>query len=194
MAEARYDVGSEEELPPGSCKIVEVGGRSIGVFNVKGNLRALLNLCPHGGAPLCRGVVGGMSTAAKPGLDVTWEREGEIFAAPGTVGSTRSDRVRPSPILRIRVKTFAVSDRGSAASGGRSDGHDAARDHRAVMPLPTAEEIREYLHEPWRGKFFPWRRALPVRVAVRRVRAGCTVRRLGPPRFGPGTLRAPAAR
>ena len=109
VAEAQYDVCGTEELPPGSCKIVEVGGRSIGVFNVKGRFRALLNLCPHGGAPLCRGVVGGMSTAARPGLDVTWEREGEILRCPWHGWEYEIETGRTVTDPPIRVKTFAVS-------------------------------------------------------------------------------------
>ena len=36
-------------------KIVDVGGRSIGVFNVGGEFFAVLNRCPHQGGPLCTG-------------------------------------------------------------------------------------------------------------------------------------------
>ena len=32
-----------------------VGGREIGVFNLGGTFYALRNICPHRGAPLCRG-------------------------------------------------------------------------------------------------------------------------------------------
>jgi 3-phenylpropionate/trans-cinnamate dioxygenase ferredoxin subunit len=108
VADARHDVCSEQELPPGTCKIVEVGGRSVGVFNVKGTYRALLNLCPHGGAPLCRGVVTGMSVAAVPGLDVAWEREGEILRCPwhGWEYELETGRTITDPPLR--VKTFEV--------------------------------------------------------------------------------------
>jgi 3-phenylpropionate/trans-cinnamate dioxygenase ferredoxin subunit len=108
MAEARHDVCGAEELPPGACKIVEVGGRSIGVFNVNGEYRALLNLCPHGGAPLCRGTVTGMSSAAEPGIAVEWVREGEILRCPwhGWEYEIETGRTVTEPALR--VKTFPV--------------------------------------------------------------------------------------
>jgi nitrite reductase (NADH) small subunit len=104
-----YDVCSEAELPPGSCKIVQAGGRSIGVFNVHGRYRALLNLCPHGGAPLCRGIVSGMSVASAPGLDVQWERDGEILRCPwhGWEYEIETGCTITDPPLR--VKTFSVS-------------------------------------------------------------------------------------
>ena len=56
----RHVVAQAEQLPPGSSLIVELGGRSIGVFNHEGSLHALRNSCPHHGAPLCRGVITGM--------------------------------------------------------------------------------------------------------------------------------------
>lgn len=47
------------ELPPATRKIVEVDGKSIGVFNVKGQFYALLNYCPHKGGPVCSGPITG---------------------------------------------------------------------------------------------------------------------------------------
>lgn len=55
----RHTVGPLADLPPGSHRIVEVRGRSIGVFNIDGRLYALRNVCPHHGAPLCLGTVTG---------------------------------------------------------------------------------------------------------------------------------------
>ena len=48
-------VAAADEIPPGERKIVEIGGRSIGVFNVAGEYFALRNRCPHQGGPLCEG-------------------------------------------------------------------------------------------------------------------------------------------
>ncbi len=50
----KYVVASVDEIPPGGRKIVEVAGRSIGVFNVKGEYFALRNRCPHQGGPSTR--------------------------------------------------------------------------------------------------------------------------------------------
>jgi nitrite reductase/ring-hydroxylating ferredoxin subunit len=78
---ARYVVGRVTELPPGSRKIVDVGGRSIGVFNVRGTLYALRNRCPHQGAPLCLGKIKGTNLPAKP-YEYTYGREEEIIQCP----------------------------------------------------------------------------------------------------------------
>lgn len=53
---ARHVVARVGEIPPGARKIVEVGGRSIAVFNLDGEFYALRNRCPHQGAPLCTGM------------------------------------------------------------------------------------------------------------------------------------------
>lgn len=67
VAEARrLVVGPLAELPPGSARVVESGGREIAVFNDDGRLHALRNVCPHHGAPLCRGRVAGFMRTAAP--------------------------------------------------------------------------------------------------------------------------------
>jgi nitrite reductase/ring-hydroxylating ferredoxin subunit len=55
----RHVVARAEQLPPGASLLVEVGGRSIGIFNHEGRLHALRNSCPHHGAPLCLGAITG---------------------------------------------------------------------------------------------------------------------------------------
>jgi nitrite reductase (NADH) small subunit len=70
------------DLKPGERRIIDAGGgRSIGVFNVKGQYFALRNLCPHAGAELCRGVVTGMNEPSEVG-DFRWVRDGEILRCP----------------------------------------------------------------------------------------------------------------
>ncbi len=63
---AKHLVCKISELPPGARKIIEVEGRSIGVFNIKNSLYAVRNSCPHQGAPLCLGKVKGTMKSSKP--------------------------------------------------------------------------------------------------------------------------------
>jgi nitrite reductase/ring-hydroxylating ferredoxin subunit len=51
----KHVVGRRDEIPPGSRVIVNVRGRSYGVFNINGTYHALMNRCPHQGGPLCKG-------------------------------------------------------------------------------------------------------------------------------------------
>jgi nitrite reductase/ring-hydroxylating ferredoxin subunit len=78
---AVHVVARVSELPPGARRIVEIGRRSIGVFNVNGKLYALRNACPHQGAPLCLGSIQGTMAESKPG-EYRWEREGQIVRCP----------------------------------------------------------------------------------------------------------------
>jgi nitrite reductase (NADH) small subunit len=79
----RVRVGPLSELPPGSRKIVAVGKREIGVFNVDGELHGLPNTCIHQWAPLCYGeVTGTLETGAEHEWEPQWTREGRILVCP----------------------------------------------------------------------------------------------------------------
>jgi 3-phenylpropionate/trans-cinnamate dioxygenase ferredoxin subunit len=77
----RWPVAKVGELAPGGCKLVTVKRYSIGLFNVNGEYKAALNLCPHELAPLCKGRVSGTTLPSKPG-EFIWGREGEILSCP----------------------------------------------------------------------------------------------------------------
>ena len=77
----RYAVATVDEIPPGSRKIVDLHGRSIGVFNVGGEFFAIRSACPHAGGPLCLGVVTGFVAAETPGR-YEYLRRGEIIRCP----------------------------------------------------------------------------------------------------------------
>lgn len=78
---ARYAVAAVDEIPSGGRKIVEVGGRSIGVFNLGDEFFAIRNRCPHEGGPLCEGLLTGFLESRMPG-DYTYTRQGEILRCP----------------------------------------------------------------------------------------------------------------
>ena len=62
----KHVVCTVDELPPGERKLIDLGGRSIGVFNVAGTYRAIRNACPHHGAPLCLGSPSLLMLASDP--------------------------------------------------------------------------------------------------------------------------------
>ncbi|WP_405146701.1 Rieske (2Fe-2S) protein [Nocardia salmonicida] len=71
----KYVVASVAEIPPNERKIVELDGRRVGVFNIDGEFFALLDHCPHAGAPLCSyGSVFGVPSAEVPGGPIEYER------------------------------------------------------------------------------------------------------------------------
>lgn len=105
----RHIVGTVAELPPGSRKIVEVAGRSIGVFNVGGEFFALRNSCPHQGGPLCVGHLTGFVTSPAPGT-YEYSRAGEILRCPwhGWEFDIRTGRSWFDP-AKVRVRLYEVS-------------------------------------------------------------------------------------
>jgi len=112
---AKHVVASVEELPPGARKIVEVAGRSIGVFNVGGEFFALRNRCPHQGGPLCEGKQWGQLTARVPG-EFEYGREGEIIGCGwhGWEFDIRTGQSWCEP-ERLRVRAYQVSVEPGAA-------------------------------------------------------------------------------
>ncbi len=77
----KWVVGTLDEIPPGQRKIVDVAGRTIGVFNVGGEFFALLNRCPHQGGPLCTGNTLGFLRSAGVG-EFEYSRPGEVVRCP----------------------------------------------------------------------------------------------------------------
>lgn len=118
----RYVIGRVSEMPPGTRRIVEAAGRSIGIFNVGGTYYALRNSCPHQAAPLCLGAVTGMTLPSKPG-EYRWGRDGEILRCPwhGWEFDITSGRSIFNP-HKTRVKTYEVTvEPGETSSDGDED-------------------------------------------------------------------------
>ncbi len=64
---ARYVVARADALSEGEHIVVDVDGRSIGVFLLDGGYYGLLNRCPHRGGPMCRGSMVGALESDGPG-------------------------------------------------------------------------------------------------------------------------------
>ena len=105
----KHVVASLDEIPPGARKIVSIGGRSIGVFNIDGEFFALRNRCPHQGGALCEGRLWGVLTASVPG-EFTYSEKREILTCPwhGWEFHVRTGQSWCDP-LRLRVRRFDVS-------------------------------------------------------------------------------------
>src|SRR5260370_20848795 len=63
----KHVVARVRDIPDGSRLIVEVEGRSVGIFNVDGRFYAILNRCPHNGGPLGKGEIVGVIESSRPG-------------------------------------------------------------------------------------------------------------------------------
>jgi len=77
----RHVIAPAWELPPGARLRCRIDGKAVLVLNIKGELFALSDTCPHRGASLCGGVLTGHVTAATPGA-YAYSRAGEILRCP----------------------------------------------------------------------------------------------------------------
>ena len=77
-------VGDLSDFPEGEQRVVRVGGREIGVFNVSGALYGLPNVCPHQTGPLCEGrpPLGTLISRAENDWRFEWVHDSEIVACP----------------------------------------------------------------------------------------------------------------
>ncbi|MFB9277476.1 Rieske (2Fe-2S) protein [Cohnella cellulosilytica] len=78
---SRHRVAGPGEIPSGGRKLVKVNGLEFGIFNVGGQYRAYRNVCPHAGADVCVGTIGGTRLPARV-YEYVYGRENEILRCP----------------------------------------------------------------------------------------------------------------
>src|SRR6476659_6377094 len=105
---SKHAVAAVSELPPGTRKLVNVKGRAIAIFNIKGEFFALFNRCPHQGGSLCHGSLTGLVESTGPG-DYRYSRDGEILRCPwhGWEFDIRTGKSFCDP-SRITVRSYPV--------------------------------------------------------------------------------------
>jgi len=80
---AEHDVCAADEISPGEHRVVDIGGRQIGVFNIGGDFYALPNACFHQNGPLCRGMLSGTVQAdERSAFAPEWRLDGEVIICP----------------------------------------------------------------------------------------------------------------
>jgi nitrite reductase (NADH) small subunit len=77
----RRRLGTLEEFPDGRVTVRELEGKSVGVFRDGDDLYGMLNVCPHKGAPVCRGVVTGTMLPSRPS-EYEYGMEGHVLRCP----------------------------------------------------------------------------------------------------------------
>jgi nitrite reductase/ring-hydroxylating ferredoxin subunit len=77
-------VGDISDFPQGSHKVVKVGRREIGIFNIGGKFYGLPNVCPHQTGPLCeaKSTTGTLIAREETDWEARWVYNGEIVACP----------------------------------------------------------------------------------------------------------------
>lgn len=111
-APVEHEVGVVEDFPPGCHVVVRVRGRQIGVFNIRGQLHALPNLCPHQTGPLCetKRMTGTLMASAETDWRPEWVYDGEIVTCPwhGLEYHVPTGRCLAWPEISIRTYEVVV--------------------------------------------------------------------------------------
>jgi 3-phenylpropionate/trans-cinnamate dioxygenase ferredoxin subunit len=141
---AKYVVGMVEEIPPGARKVLEVAGRSIGVFNIGGDFYALRNSCPHQGGPLCQGQLTGFVMARVPS-EYSYTRQGEILRCPwhGWEFDVKTGQSWFDP-QQTRVRAYTVTVESVAVEQAAEEGdQNASAAPQGLQPGPYTAETYE---------------------------------------------------
>ncbi len=99
------------DLPPGRRLIVELDGKSIGLYNVDGRYYALHNRCPHMGGTLCEGPLTGTALPTDEHRFV-YGRQGQIQRCGwhGWEFDVLSGQALVDPLLRARTYQVTVEN------------------------------------------------------------------------------------
>lgn len=106
----KHQVGPVDRFKPGAIEIVEIDSRSIGIVNAGDDtFYAVLNVCPHALAQVCRGTLSGTLLPCAPGepqygmhnriLRCPWHGyEFDLAANGSSVFTSYKARVRMFPV------------------------------------------------------------------------------------------------
>ena len=105
----RYVAVKTSDVPAGGNKVVSVGGREIVIFHANGEFFALLNRCPHEGAPLSHAVCVAHLHSSEPG-EFKRSRVGELLRCPwhGWEYDMRTGQSYCDP-SRLKVRAYPVT-------------------------------------------------------------------------------------
>ncbi|NKB68920.1 MAG: Rieske 2Fe-2S domain-containing protein [Candidatus Latescibacteria bacterium] len=106
---ASSDIGAVGDFASGQPQRVEVAGRALVVVRSGERFYALRDTCPHQGAPLSGGKVGGTSLPCLPGDEIGFGQEGELLTCPwhGWQFELATGRALVEP-ERFRVRAYPV--------------------------------------------------------------------------------------
>jgi Ferredoxin subunits of nitrite reductase and ring-hydroxylating dioxygenases len=104
---AEYVVGQVGEISSGKPKIIDAGGKEIGVFYEGGAYYGVLNICPHLRAPICQGRVESMLTAPNYG-SYKLEQDRKVLRCPWHHWEFELETGKAACGIKQRIKTYAV--------------------------------------------------------------------------------------
>ena len=112
MTSSEYDLGPVGDFAEGRPRRVEVAGRGVVVVQSEGVFYGLRDACPHQGARLSAGQVGGTALPCRPGEQASYGRVGQLISCPwhGWQYDLATGRALVEP-ERFRVRSYRVEVR-----------------------------------------------------------------------------------
>jgi len=109
VEQMEHRVGDAEGIRRDGCRIVDVDGRPVGVISVGDEFYAIHDRCPHMGASMCTGSLGGTFVPAGP-QELVYGMENRVIRCPWhgwefDLGTGRS-LLEPE---RVGLRTYRVT-------------------------------------------------------------------------------------
>lgn len=142
---AYVDVGSVEDFGEGRPRIVEVGGREIGVVRWREELFALRNICPHQYGPMCRGHTMPLLTGDADEGTIAADEDRPVVVCPwhGWEFDARTGRAAWGPsTYRIKTYPVVVEDGRVLVDAGRAPRGKGAGASDAKAPPASGAEAK----------------------------------------------------
>jgi nitrite reductase/ring-hydroxylating ferredoxin subunit len=133
-------VGRVSDFEDGDRKIIDVNGKSIGVFRIDGRFYALRNRCPHQFGPLCAGTLAPRAISSGPGdvgmacgpplLACPWHGwEYDIATGQSFMGPGRGNMAALAYDVSVLPGSELAHAEGSPAEGKHTEGSPAEESH-----------------------------------------------------------------
>jgi nitrite reductase (NADH) small subunit len=106
-----HRVGEVDAVRRDGCRVIEVDGRPVGVISVGEEFYAIHDRCPHMGASMCAGSLGGTLVAAAP-HELVYGMDDRVIRCPWH--GWEFDLVTGRSLLepeRVGLRTYRVSER-----------------------------------------------------------------------------------
>lgn len=99
-----------DAVAPGKQRIVSIEGKEVGIFFEGGNYYAILNFCPHAGAPVCRGFVQGVICSDESGK-LTYDEDRKVLRCPWHRWEFELATGQAVVPIKPRLRTYPVERR-----------------------------------------------------------------------------------
>ncbi len=105
-------IGPADEVRRDGCRIVDVDGRPVGIVSVGEKFYAISDRCPHMGASMCAGSLGGTFVPSQP-PELVYGMDQQVIRCPwhGWEFDLESGRSLLEP-QRYGLRTFRVTEDG----------------------------------------------------------------------------------